>query len=83
MSVIATVNPVVAERYIETRYGIAHVTLTKTTAFESAVSVEGNIGTSGPVVWCRNSVLDYAVDMYNEIADNTARLEYFIANEVL
>jgi len=47
-NITATVNPVVAERYIETRFGIAHVTLTKTTVFESAVSVEGNIGTSGP-----------------------------------
>jgi hypothetical protein len=83
-----TVNPTVAERFIETRYGIAHVTLTKLPAaqggsFVSEASVEGNIGTAGPVIWCQNSILDYAVDMYEEIADNTARLEHFLIMEVI
>lgn len=80
-------SEMIAQRYVETRYGMAHVTLTKAPAaqggyFESAVSVEGNIGTAGPYAWARNHVLDYAVDMFEEVLTPDT-LDYFISHEVL
>lgn len=83
-----TLNTVVAERFVELPHvGIAHVRLVKLPAaqrgwFESLVSVEGNIGTAGPVIYCRNHVLDYAVDMYEHIADNPNALRQFVLDEL-